>query len=59
MEIFLHGGHFIVPCLMRVYVAIEEDRRMLALEVQCWTRPCQMISYSALLHRITARCLPE
>lgn len=35
METFLHGGHFIVPYLMRVYVAIEEDLHMPALEVQC------------------------
>lgn len=35
METFLHGGHFIVPCQMKVYVAIEEDLRMPALEVQC------------------------
>lgn len=35
METFLHGGHFTVPCLMRVYVAIEEDLHMLALEAQC------------------------
>lgn len=59
METFLLGGRFTVPYLMRVYVAIEEDLHMLALEAQCWTRPCQMISYSALLHRITAHCLPE
>lgn len=35
METFLHEGHFIVPYLMRVYVATDEDLHMLALEVQC------------------------
>lgn len=35
METFLRGGHFTVPYLMRVYVAIEEDPHMPAPEVQC------------------------